>query len=69
MFKEVVVVEGRDDTCRLKQIYPDIETLETNGSAINNATLERIKKLQESRGIIVFTDPDYPGETIRKKIT
>ena len=68
MFKEVVVVEGRDDTCRLKQIYPDIETLETNGSAINNATLERIKKLQESRGIIVFTDPDFPGNKIRQII-
>ena len=68
MFKEVIVVEGRDDTHRLKQIYPDIETLETNGSAINDETLERIKKLQESRGIIVFTDPDFPGNKIRQTI-
>ena len=35
MFKEIVVVEGRDDTRRLKEVYPEIETLETNGSAIN----------------------------------
>ena len=35
MFKEVIVVEGRDDTRRLKEVYPEIETLETNGSAIN----------------------------------
>ena len=32
MFKEVVVVEGRDDTCRLKQIYPDIEPFVSNVS-------------------------------------
>ena len=32
MFKEVIVVEGRDDTRRLKEVYPEIETLETNGS-------------------------------------
>ena len=29
----VIVVEGRDDTRRLREIYPDIETIETNGSA------------------------------------
>lgn len=68
MFKEVIVVEGRDDTRRLKEIYPHIETLETNGSAINEQTLNQIKILQESRGIIVFTDPDFPGNKIRNII-
>ncbi len=43
LFKEVIVVEGRDDTRRLKEIFPDIETIETNGSAIDKPTLERIK--------------------------
>lgn len=68
MFKEVIVVEGRDDTRRLKEIYPNIETLETNGSAINEKTLNQIRKLQESRGVIVFTDPDFPGNKIRNTI-
>ncbi len=68
MFKEVIVVEGRDDTRRLKEIYPDIETLETNGSALNEETLKRIKTLQASRGIIVFTDPDFPGNKIRQAV-
>ena len=45
LFKEVIVVEGRDDTRRLKEIFPDIETIETNGSAIDKPTLERIKIL------------------------
>lgn len=69
MFKEVIVVEGRDDTRRLKEIFPEVETLETNGSAISKEVLTQIARLQAERGIIVFTDPDYPGEKIRKTIT
>jgi len=68
MFKEVIVVEGRDDTRRLKEIFDDIETFETGGSALDQEKLEQIKQLQESRGVIVFTDPDYPGQQIRQKI-
>ena len=66
MFKEVIVVEGRDDTRRLKEVYPEVETIETNGSAINQEVLDRIKILQEQRGVIVFTDPDFPGNKIRQ---
>ena len=68
LFKEVIVVEGRDDTRRLKEIFPDIETIETNGSAIDKPTLERIKILNETRGVIVFTDPDFPGNKIRQTV-
>ena len=69
LFKEVIVVEARDDTRRLKEIFPDIETIETNGSAIDKPTLERIKILNETRGVIVFTDPDFPGNKIRQAVT
>lgn len=69
MFKEVIVVEGRDDTRRLKEIFPEIETIETNGSAINTKTLAQIKLLNETRGVIVFTDPDFPGNKIRHAVT
>ncbi len=65
--QEVIVVEGRDDTIRLRT-YFDVDTIETNGSAINQQTLEVIKEAQKQRGVIVFTDPDYPGEKIRKTI-
>lgn len=61
----IIVVEGRDDTRRLKEVFPDIETIETNGSAINEETLALIKKAHELRGVVVFTDPDYPGQRIR----
>jgi len=68
MFKEVIVVEGRDDTRRLKEIFGSIETFETGGSALDAVKLEQIKYLQQMRGVIVFTDPDYPGQKIRQGI-
>ncbi|HIZ67937.1 MAG TPA: ribonuclease M5 [Candidatus Streptococcus faecavium] len=65
--QEVVVVEGKDDTANLRRFY-DVDTYETRGSAINDDDLERIDKLNDLRGVIVFTDPDYNGERIRKII-
>nr|WP_263323949.1 ribonuclease M5 [Neobacillus sp. Marseille-Q6967] len=65
--KEIIVVEGKDDTTAIKRAV-DADTIETNGSAVNQETIEKIKKAQETRGVIIFTDPDYPGEKIRKTI-
>lgn len=65
--KEIIVVEGRDDTKRIQQ-YVNADTIETNGSAIDKTIIENIKHAQEVRGVIVFTDPDFPGEKIRKQI-
>lgn len=62
--KEVIVVEGRDDTAKVKQAV-NADTIETNGSAINKDTLTQIQHAKEKRGVIIFTDPDYPGERIR----
>ncbi|KGX90092.1 ribonuclease M5 [Pontibacillus halophilus JSM 076056 = DSM 19796] len=66
--KEVIVVEGRDDTVNVHRAV-DADTIETNGSAVNHTVLEQIKHAQEKRGVIIFTDPDYPGERIRHIIT
>lgn len=68
-FDAVIVVEGKDDTIRLKQFFPGIETVETNGSAVSDAVLKQIKKLSQTRQIIVFTDPDFNGERIRRIVT
>ena len=61
---EVIVVEGKSDTMKIKQAV-DADTIETNGSAVNCETLDVIRHAQEKRGVIIFTDPDYPGERIR----
>ena len=65
--QEVIVVEGKDDTKRIKMAV-NADTIETRGSAISDETLDQIAELQEKRGVIVFTDPDYSGEKIRKTI-
>ena len=44
-FDAVIVVEGKDDTIRLKQFFPGIETIETNGSAVSDEVLKQIQKL------------------------
>ncbi|MCU5747051.1 ribonuclease M5 [Staphylococcus sp. SQ8-PEA] len=65
--KEFIVVEGRDDTMRVQQAV-DCDTIETNGSAIDTMTLDIIREAQRARGVIVFTDPDFPGDKIRNTI-
>ncbi|MDN7247579.1 ribonuclease M5 [Planococcus shenhongbingii] len=62
--KEIIIVEGKDDTVAVKRAI-NADTLETNGSAISKETLVRIAHAQQKRGVIVFTDPDYPGQRIR----
>ncbi|GHU44039.1 ribonuclease M5 [Bacilli bacterium] len=64
---EIVVVEGKDDTANLKRYY-EVDTYETQGSAISDEDLERIERLHDLRGVIVFTDPDHSGERIRRII-
>ena len=65
--QEIIVVEGKDDTRRLREVV-DADTIETIGSAINEEILMQIEHAQETRGVIVFTDPDFSGEKIRKII-
>lgn len=65
--KEVIVVEGKHDTQRLQK-FVECDTLETGGLCFDPAKLELIRLLQQERGIIIFTDPDGPGEKIRHAI-
>lgn len=66
--KEFIVVEGKDDTAAIKRAV-DADTIETNGSAVNQETIEKVRRAQKSRGVIIFTDPDFPGEKIRNTIS
>lgn len=66
--KEIIVVEGKSDTEAVRRAL-DADTIETNGSRVSRRTIEAIRHAQERRGVIVFTDPDFPGERIRKIIS
>ena len=68
MIKEIIVVEGKDDTASIRRAV-EADTIETGGSALGEAVLRRIERAQATRGIIIFTDPDHAGERLRKLIS
>lgn len=65
--KEIVVVEGKTDTALLKELF-EVDTIETHGLALDQKTLKLIQEASKSRGVIVLTDPDFPGKKIRDQI-
>jgi ribonuclease M5 len=67
MIREVIVVEGKDDTTAVQRAV-GADTIETGGSAIGEDVLRRIELAQARRGVIILTDPDAPGERIRKLV-
>ena len=64
--REAIVVEGRYDKNSLSQIV-DAPILETSGFGImkDKAQLSLLRKVAQSRGLIVFTDSDGAGFVIR----
>lgn len=65
--KEIIVVEGRDDTAAIKKSV-DAVTIETHGYGITKDTWSLLEKAYHEKGIIIFTDPDHAGEQIRKRV-
>lgn len=67
--KEAIVVEGRYDKNTLSQIV-DAPILETSGFGIfkDKAQMALLRRVAESRGLIVFTDADGAGFVIRNHI-
>ena len=65
--KEIIVVEGKKDTANLKR-WLDVDTLETSGTGLTDSTLDQIRQWATTRGVIIFTDPDTPGDQIRQRI-
>ncbi|MDO4481890.1 MAG: ribonuclease M5 [Bacillota bacterium] len=68
MIKEVIVVEGKDDEAAVKNAV-EAEIIITHGYGISQKTYKRIEEAYNRCGIIIFTDPDYAGENIRKKLS
>lgn len=66
--QDIIVVEGIHDIERIKSVYKDANCIITNGREIDPKTIETIKKLSNDHRIIIFTDPDTPGEKIRQII-
>ena len=64
--REAIVVEGRYDKNTISQIV-DAPILETSGFGIlkDKAQLSLLRKVADTRGLIIFTDSDGAGFVIR----
>lgn len=65
--KEIIVVEGLHDKDAIDRAV-EADCLISGGSAVSESFLRQVERAQKERGVIIFTDPDYPGERIRKLI-
>ncbi len=65
--KELIVVEGKSDIDFLSS-FLDADFYQVHGSAISDEDIEFLSKANNTRGIIILTDPDFPGLQIRNKI-
>ncbi len=65
--RELIVVEGKHDVQKLKRLF-DCDTVITNGLSLDERTMELIRSAADRQGVIILTDPDNPGEVIRKAI-
>lgn len=65
--RELIVVEGKHDRQKLEKLF-DCDVICTDGLSMSPEVLETIRTIGKQRGVIILTDPDHPGEVIRKKI-
>ena len=65
---ELIVVEGVHDVAALKQVV-EADIVITQGLHHDEALVDLLHEAVKTRGVIVFTDPDHPGETIRRRIS
>ncbi|PWK07927.1 ribonuclease M5 [Tumebacillus permanentifrigoris] len=66
--KEVIVVEGYHDKQAIDAAV-EADCLLSNGSAVSETFLKQVERAARERGVIVFTDPDGPGERIRRLVS
>ena len=65
--RELLVVEGKHDKDKLEKLF-DCDIVCTNGLGVDEETMKLIRTCAEHQGVIVLTDPDGPGERIRRQI-
>ena len=63
----VIVVEGKNDIHRLRQVI-DADMICTYGLSMPKEILNTIVEVSKTKEVIIFTDPDSPGNRIRHKI-
>ena len=67
MISEVIVVEGKSDIARVSMAV-SADCIATEGYTLRPAVVAAISDAYKKRGIIILTDPDGPGERIRRRL-
>ena len=62
--KEILVKEKKNDAQKLHSFF-GCDTIITHGTHLSAKTMKTIALANQKRGVIIFTDPDAPGEKIR----
>lgn len=65
--QEIIVVEGRNDITAVKRAVK-AEIIATGGVYFGEDLMSLLEKAYKEKGLILFLDPDYTGELIRKKL-
>lgn len=67
--KEIIIVEGRYDKNTLSQVV-DAAILDVGGFSVfhDRELVALLRRLAQTRGVIVFTDPDGAGFVIRGRL-
>lgn len=67
--REVIVVEGRYDKNTLSQVV-DASIIDVGGFGVLNdkRMLSLLRRMAETRGVVIFTDPDGAGFLIRGRL-
>jgi ribonuclease M5 len=65
--REIIVVEGLHDRQAVERVVKaDVWVI--GGDRIAESFLRELERASRSRGVVVLTDPDGPGERIRQRI-
>lgn len=69
MFKELIVVEGKNDASAVHKAFPQADVMITHGWGLTSAQIQALQTANQRRGVIILTDPDHAGEMIRRRLS
>lgn len=67
--QELIVVEGQNDANKIREALGQVDVIWTQGFGLTEEKINYIREMALRKGVIICTDPDFPGKQIRDKIS
>lgn len=67
--QELIVVEGQNDANKIREALGQVDVIWTHGFGLTEEKMKLITQMALRKGVIICTDPDFPGKQIRDKIS